>query len=282
LKRDPPVPILEISDTEPACRCTAAAGPSRAETVAGSERTLQLRQAETASPPSTPPLQTRPPPNPALFSPSTRPACAYLAEPASQARRPRPERRRASHRVRLLRRGSWTAVAVDRQVDRSMEMKMSGSGEASPGANGSAECKKRPPSRLQKHAPASLQLEQGAAAGAGGGPDTAWGEGRTPIPLLSPLVVSPTPTTPVWEADQAVAGVRREEGDAEGMGCGGEQLLRGAAARHSGIGERQPHDAPVTGVGWRHPALPTPLAEPASLLPLFQSQCALEARGAQQ
>jgi hypothetical protein len=174
-------------------------------------------------------------------------------------------------------------VAVDRQVDRSMEMKMkmSGSGEASPGASGTAECKKSPPSQLQKHAPASLQLEQGAAAGAGGGPATAWGQGRTPIPLLSPLVVSPTTATPVWEADQAVAGVMRE-GDTEEMGCGGEQLLRGAAARHSGIGERQPHDAPVTGVGWRHPALPTPLAEPASLLPLFQSQCALEARGTRQ
>ncbi|KAK3147685.1 hypothetical protein QOZ80_3BG0285550 [Eleusine coracana subsp. coracana] len=147
-----------------------------------------------------------------------------------------------------------------------METKTSGSGEAARG-------KKRPPSRLQKHAPASLQLEQGAGAAPG-----AWGDGRAPIPLLSPLVVSPTaPPTPVWEADQqqgaAASGARRE-----GEG-GGEQLMRAAAARHhGGSTERLPHDAQ----GWRHPALPTPVAEPASLVPLFQSQCAVEVRGAQQ
>ncbi|PUZ41713.1 hypothetical protein GQ55_9G526600 [Panicum hallii var. hallii] len=60
-----------------------------------------------------------------------------------------------------------------------MEVKVSGSGEsargdASPTASGS---KKRPPSRLQKQAPASLQLEQGAA-GAGPGPGAGAGAGR--------------------------------------------------------------------------------------------------------
>jgi hypothetical protein len=155
-----------------------------------------------------------------------------------------------------------------------MEMKMPGSGDASPGAR----CKKRAPSRLQKQAPASLQLEQAPGAGAGAEPATAWGGGRTPIPLLSPLVVSPTSAMPVCEADQqATAGARRE-GDAEAM-SGGEQLLRGAAC-HVGSGEHQRHDAPAA--GWRHPALSTPVADPASLAPLFQSQCAVEVRGAQQ
>lgn len=160
-----------------------------------------------------------------------------------------------------------------------MEMKVSGSGSG---------CKKRPPSRLQKHAPASLQLEQGAAgAGTGtGAAPAAWGDGRAAIPLLSPLVVSPT--VPVWEADQA--GAARKEG-------GGDQLVEGrssaeqqqrGAARHGGSGERQAHDvsprppAPAVAAGWRHPALPTPVTEPASLVPLFQSQCALEVRSAQQ
>lgn len=158
-----------------------------------------------------------------------------------------------------------------------MEMKVPGSGDAAPG-------KKRPPSRLQKQAPASLQLEQGAAAGAAAGPVAAWGDGRAPIPLLSPLVVSPTaPPTPVWEADQQAAARARREADAEGKGCSGEQLLRGAVTRHhGGSAERLPHKAAAAGAGWLHPALPTPVAEPASLLPLFKSQCAVEVRGAQQ
>ncbi|KAL6644763.1 hypothetical protein ACP70R_016371 [Stipagrostis hirtigluma subsp. patula] len=175
----------------------------------------------------------------------------------------------------------------------------------------SAGSKKRPPSRLQKRAPASLQLEQGAA-GAGPGPaagPAAWRDGGAPIPLLSPLVMSPA--VPVWEADQA--GARRAaDGPAvpEGGGGGGggdqggagEQQPRGAA-RHGGSGERQSpsHDSPKSpvfapaptpastpvqgagaGAGWFHPALPTPVAEPASLVPLFKSQCAVEVRNAQQ
>ncbi|RLN43374.1 hypothetical protein C2845_PM01G10630 [Panicum miliaceum] len=176
-----------------------------------------------------------------------------------------------------------------------MEVKVSGSGDAarggaSPTASGS---KKRPPSRLQKQAPASLQLEQGAAgagpepgAGAGAG---AWGDGRAAIPLLSPLVMSPA--MPVWEADRSPGGSRREGGGEQADGrSGGEQQQQQqrGAARHGGSGERQAHDAcprspaPAAGGGWRHPALPSPVAEPASLVPLFKSQCAVEARNAPQ
>ncbi|KAF8683662.1 hypothetical protein HU200_044591 [Digitaria exilis] len=164
-----------------------------------------------------------------------------------------------------------------------MEMKVSGSsGEA--GARASGGSKKRPPSRLQKHAPASLQLEQAAAAGAVPAAG-AWGDGRAPIPLLSPLVMSPM--APVWEAD------RREGGSGEHAAqgrIGGEQQQRGAA-RHGGGGERQAHDAslrppapaaPAGDGGWRHPALATPVGEPASLVSFFQSQCAVEVHNAQQ
>ncbi|WVZ56428.1 hypothetical protein U9M48_006964 [Paspalum notatum var. saurae] len=158
-----------------------------------------------------------------------------------------------------------------------MEMKMSG-----PGAG----CKKRPPSRLQKHAPASLQLEQGAAAGAGTG---AWGDGRAAIPLLSPLVVS-SPTVPGWEAAEGATAARSEGGGdpAEGRSGGVELHQRGAVRRG---GERQANDAstsprpppaPAVGAGWRHPALLTPVAEPASLVPMFQTHCGVEVRHAQQ
>ncbi|CAL4921973.1 unnamed protein product [Urochloa decumbens] len=173
-----------------------------------------------------------------------------------------------------------------------MEMKLSGSaGEAARGGSASSGSKKRPPSRLQKHAPASLQLEQGAAAGAGAAPGAgagAWGEGRAAIPLLSPLVMSPT--MPVWEADhnhQSGAAARREGGvdlQAEGRSGGGEQQ-RGAA-RHGQAHDaspRPPAPAPAAaGGGWRHPALATPVGEPASLVSFFQSQCAVEVRNAQQ
>ncbi|CAN6284775.1 unnamed protein product [Urochloa humidicola] len=161
-----------------------------------------------------------------------------------------------------------------------MEMKVSGSGDAARGGSASSGSKKRPPSRLQKHAPASLQLEQGAAAGAGGAELGAWGEGRAAIPLLSPLVMSPT--MPVWEADHNQSG--RSGGEQQ------QQQQRGAA-RHGGGGERQaahdasprpPAPAPAAGVGWRHPALATPVGEPASLVSFFQSQCAVEVRNAQQ
>ncbi|CAL4913759.1 unnamed protein product [Urochloa decumbens] len=174
-----------------------------------------------------------------------------------------------------------------------MEMKLSGSaGEAARGGSASSGSKKRPPSRLQKHAPASLQLEQGPAAGAGAAPGAgAWGEGRAAIPLLSPLVMSPT--MPVWEADhnhQSGAAARREGGvdlQAEGRSGGGEQQQQQrGAARHGQAHDaspRPPAPAPAAaGGGWRHPALATPVGEPASLVSFFQSQCAVEVRNAQQ
>ncbi|KAF0932744.1 hypothetical protein E2562_012085 [Oryza meyeriana var. granulata] len=161
-----------------------------------------------------------------------------------------------------------------------MEMKLSTtSGEASSGG-----CKKkRPPSRLQKHAPATLRLEPPAAPS----PTGAWGDGRTPIPLLSPLVVSPSAA---WEAVDQQAGAPRREGGVQGGGVHPDARSgregSGAARAHGCNGDRQADDAAKApapcGGGWRHPALPTPVAEPASLVPFFQSQCALEVHNAQQ
>ena len=171
-----------------------------------------------------------------------------------------------------------------------MEVKVSGSGDAARGASPTASgSKKRPPSRLQKQAPASLQLEQGAAGAGPGAGAGAWGDGRAAIPLLSPLVTSPA--MPVWEADRSGGGRREGGGEqADGRNGGEQQKQQRGAARHGGGGERQAHDAsprssapaPAAGGGWRHPALPAPVAEPASLVPLFKSQCAVEARNAPQ
>jgi hypothetical protein len=177
-----------------------------------------------------------------------------------------------------------------------MEMKLSSgaAGEVHAGAG----CKKRPPSRLQKKAPSSLQVEPAGPGGSVQASPAAWADGRTPIPLLSPLVTSPAP---LWEGAQGGGA------QAEARG-GGEAGFSLSPARHGahGSGERQPDEkaksptatAPVPSGGWRHPAMPTPspapsgaggwrhpampapVAEPASLAPLFKSQCTVEVRNA--
>lgn len=80
-------------------------------------------------------------------------------------------------------------------------------------------------------------------------------------------------------------------GQAEGRsgGDGGSTARHGA---HGGSnGERRvddaarvPEPAPAAAPGGvcRHPAMPTPVADPSSLVPFFRSQCALEVRNAQQ
>ncbi|KAG0467655.1 hypothetical protein HPP92_018644 [Vanilla planifolia] len=91
--------------------------------------------------------------------------------------------------------------------------------------------------RLRKHAPAPLQLEPRSEISAKLCENGA--ASRSPIPLLSPLLVQPPPLP----ADA-------ERGD----NCE-EMTVQGEA-----------------GV-WLHPALT--VVEPASLLPLFQSHCAV-------
>ncbi|XP_037420391.1 uncharacterized protein LOC119285254 [Triticum dicoccoides] len=170
-----------------------------------------------------------------------------------------------------------------------MEMKLS------PGTGEVLGCKDRPPSRLQRKAPASLQLEQ-AGPGAAHPSPAAWGDGRTPIPLLSPLVASPAPA---WEPDQggsrrdAAQAETRSGGDADGIlspirrGAHGVSngadetattpaLAPSGGWRHPAMTTPTPTPASKGGGGWRHPAMPSPVPEPASLTPLFKSQCAVE------
>jgi hypothetical protein len=104
------------------------------------------------------------------------------------------------------------------------------------------------PTRLQKHAPASLQLDKiavaAAAAAATTGPFSASGETPKAIPLLSPLVLSPEPFSETVE----------------------KRLLE------SGNGEKRSLDSPAG--GWKHPAVAA-FTEPPNLLTRLQSQCVL-------
>ncbi|XP_047084089.1 uncharacterized protein LOC124695271 [Lolium rigidum] len=174
-----------------------------------------------------------------------------------------------------------------------MEMKLSPGAAGEVHGGGGAGCKKRPPSRLQKKAPASLQVEPVAGAAAQASP-AAWADGRTPIPLLSPLVTSPAP---LWEGGSAQAEARSggeagfslsppRHGAHGGERHADEKAKTTPAPGHSGgwlhpaMPTPPPAPAPVAS-GWRHPAMPAPVAEPATLAPLFKSQCTVEMRNAQ-
>ncbi|CAL9059400.1 unnamed protein product [Musa banksii] len=110
----------------------------------------------------------------------------------------------------------------------------------------------KPPSRLQRQAPGSLQLDA-KMKDALASPENA--ATSAPIPLLSPLVPSP----PLWDVQET--GSRGEEG--EGVdGAGGDV----------GMETTSPPSPPE---GWRHPALAVAAAEPASLVPLFEFQCSM-------
>ncbi|KAK3018622.1 hypothetical protein RJ639_003491 [Escallonia herrerae] len=106
------------------------------------------------------------------------------------------------------------------------------------------------PTRLQKHAPAALQLDY-VASRTDAHPCPSSGAPFSPcaIPLLSPLVLPPPPLP---EADErpSVGSGSNEQGSCDQTG---------------------PSQNPG---GWQHPAAGT-LTEPASLFAFFQSQCKL-------
>ncbi|CAK9142168.1 unnamed protein product [Ilex paraguariensis] len=113
--------------------------------------------------------------------------------------------------------------------------------EAGPGA--------RPPSgksptRLQKHAPAALQLD----GIENNGNTEPYASSSCAIPLLSPLVLSPQFS---HEAEEIrLAGNGNDERDHNELGA-----------------------TPASG-GWQHPAVDA-LTEPSTLLAFFQSQCTI-------
>ncbi|GKV32943.1 hypothetical protein SLEP1_g41506 [Rubroshorea leprosula] len=96
----------------------------------------------------------------------------------------------------------------------------------------------KPPTRLQKQAPASLQVDRVAR--------TSFGPSDAVIPLLSPLTVSPKPLEP-----EEYGFPTRADKD------------NGAAVMTM-----------VVAGGWQHPAL-TGYMENSAFLNLFQSKCVL-------
>jgi hypothetical protein len=111
--------------------------------------------------------------------------------------------------------------------------------EAKPKVGGKA------PTRLQRHAPASLQLDKIDAAATGSFSAATSGETPKAIPLLSPLVLSPEPLP------ETVEKILSESDNGE------KRSLQGSPAG-----------------GWKHPAVAT-FTEPPNLLALLQSQCVL-------
>ncbi|KAG6493252.1 hypothetical protein ZIOFF_048230 [Zingiber officinale] len=108
-------------------------------------------------------------------------------------------------------------------------------------ATASSSAERPTSSRLQKRAPTGLELDTNIVSQqkASSAFEHREEEGGGPIPLLSPLVITPAP--PLWEVTDAAD----EEND-----------------------DSAQTNSPAE--GWRHPALPLPPAEPASLAPLFE------------
>lgn len=104
------------------------------------------------------------------------------------------------------------------------------------------------PTRLQKHAPASLRLDQLTSTAA----TIPFLDASKAIPLLSPVVIeSPTPMPETMEKDG-------NQGTSRSSSTAPEPLFQGAA-------------------GWQHPAV-SAFVDPSSLLTVFQSQCMIANR----
>lgn len=110
----------------------------------------------------------------------------------------------------------------------------------------------KPPTRLQSHVPASLELDQmtfSASTSVNCLPST---DTSKAIPLLSPLVLSPQPSQETTE--ELICGFDQsnepqQDGMVEKMDIGG---------------------SPES--GWQHPAVAT-FADPSTVFSFFQSQC---------
>lgn len=108
----------------------------------------------------------------------------------------------------------------------------------------------KPPTRLQKQAPASLHLDQlSSVAMTSGSGNTS---SNAILPLLSPLPLSPQPF-PETEGNRKSANGNAVDGGS------GDQRSVGFAAPGPG--------------GWQHPAVPATFADPSTLFTFFQSQC---------
>ncbi|KAL4558203.1 hypothetical protein LXL04_036401 [Taraxacum kok-saghyz] len=117
----------------------------------------------------------------------------------------------------------------------------------------------KPPTRLQKQAPATLQFSEVTN-------NEVWNSSRTVIPLLSPLVLSPDslPDATGQTQNSFLAPNNNNNHEAKmnieiaiGMNPEGGGGASGGGARNS---------------GWRHPAMAGPTADTSSLYAYFQSQ----------
>ncbi|EEF46069.1 uncharacterized protein LOC8281225 [Ricinus communis] len=107
----------------------------------------------------------------------------------------------------------------------------------------------KPPTRLQKKAPSSLQVNYSTIYPRM--PSTS--SPHTPIPLLSPLIVSPPPLS--QEAEEFRFPLICGEID---KGSNDKRIV-----------------SPILPGGWQHPAVANGYMEPSSLFNIFQSKCVL-------
>lgn len=109
----------------------------------------------------------------------------------------------------------------------------------------------KPPTRLQKQAPASLHLDQVSSTSmAPGGAETS---SKAILPLLSPLPLSPQP----WPETEENNTNRVSAANENAVDGGGDQ--RGICFAAPG--------------GWQHPAVAAAFPDPSTLFTFFQSQC---------
>lgn len=111
----------------------------------------------------------------------------------------------------------------------------------------------KPPTRLQKQAPASLHLDQLTSVSMSSG--SADISSKAVLPLLSPLPSSPQPF-PETEGNRRAANGNTVDG-----GYGDQ---RGICFAPPG--------------GWQHPAVATTFADPSTLFTFFQSQCIVNSK----
>lgn len=127
----------------------------------------------------------------------------------------------------------------------------------------------KPPTRLQKQAPASLNLDQVAMAAAAAATSCPNNEtDLKAIPLLSPLVLSPQPLSAGAAEKRRRLAFGEDRQDNIGHDDCNERVEGEAPAAAS------PPAPPPNNVdgGWQHPAVPT-FTDPSTLLNKFQSQC---------
>ncbi|KAF7805429.1 Major viral transcription factor [Senna tora] len=109
--------------------------------------------------------------------------------------------------------------------------------------------------RLQKRAPASLQLDKVNSVFPTNPFDPSH-ESSNAIPLLSPLILSPQPLMETKEARMSEIG-NNNCSNVQGICCSSSMPM------------------PMPATGWQHPAMAPPFPEPSSLLSFFQKQCVI-------